>query len=200
MLVHCVAEAETRLRASRQCRFRIPPYFALIIRAIGVLEGIALVGDPGKHPRPCSSHLVAWTFCSIETRANRRACPAYDVHTACELDAWIVHSTHLSTAEFAIVDEAYPYVAQRLLCDDEPRLQEALRYMVRTLAPAVLAEYTFECLSSQRALDGCMTMQHCSNEPHDAFKKVFRRLCLHVSPDVQVYQFLCSIWYTMCRH
>ncbi|CAM8893387.1 unnamed protein product [Rhodiola kirilowii] len=43
--------------------FRIPPYFALIIRAIGVLEGIALVGNP----------------------------------------------------EFAIVDEAYPYIAQRLL-------------------------------------------------------------------------------------
>lgn len=40
--------------------FRIPPYFALIIRAIGVLEGIALVGNP----------------------------------------------------EFAIVDEAYPYIAQ----------------------------------------------------------------------------------------
>lgn len=40
--------------------FRIPPYFALIIRAIGVLEGIALVGD----------------------------------------------------SDFAIVDEAYPYIAQ----------------------------------------------------------------------------------------
>lgn len=40
--------------------FRIPPYFALIIRAIGVLEGIALVGNP----------------------------------------------------EFAIIDEAYPYIAQ----------------------------------------------------------------------------------------
>jgi len=26
--------------------FRIPPYFALIIRAISVLEGIALVGNP----------------------------------------------------------------------------------------------------------------------------------------------------------
>lgn len=26
--------------------FKIPPYFALIIRAIGVLEGIALVGNP----------------------------------------------------------------------------------------------------------------------------------------------------------
>ncbi|CAI0436772.1 unnamed protein product [Linum tenue] len=58
--------------------FRIPPYFALIIRAIGVLEGIALVGNP----------------------------------------------------EFAIVDEAYPYIAQRLLTDESPRLKRALRYMI----------------------------------------------------------------------
>lgn len=58
--------------------FRIPPYFALIIRAIGVLEGIALVGDP----------------------------------------------------EFAIVDEAFPYISKRLMTDDSPRLREALRYMV----------------------------------------------------------------------
>jgi len=58
--------------------FRIPPYFALIIRAIGVLEGIALVGNP----------------------------------------------------DFAIVDEAYPYIARRLLTDPSPRLREALRYMV----------------------------------------------------------------------
>ena len=48
-------------------------------RAISVLEGIALVGDP----------------------------------------------------QFAIVDEAYPYVAKRLLTDKSPRLQAALRYMVR---------------------------------------------------------------------
>ncbi|XP_057772160.1 uncharacterized protein LOC130991783 [Salvia miltiorrhiza] len=58
--------------------FRIPPYFALIIRAIGVLEGIALVGNP----------------------------------------------------EFAIVDEAYPYIAQRLLTDESPRLRSALRYTI----------------------------------------------------------------------
>lgn len=58
--------------------FRIPPYFALIIRAIGVLEGIALVGDP----------------------------------------------------DFALVDEAYPYIAQRLLTDDSPRLRSALRYTI----------------------------------------------------------------------
>lgn len=58
--------------------FRIPPYFALVIRAIGVLEGIALVGNP----------------------------------------------------DFAIIDEAFPYIAKRLLTDDSPRLREALRYMV----------------------------------------------------------------------
>ncbi|CAK9329276.1 unnamed protein product [Citrullus colocynthis] len=58
--------------------FRIPPYFALIIRAIGVLEGIALVGN----------------------------------------------------SDFAIVDEAYPYVAQRLLTDESPRLRNALRYTI----------------------------------------------------------------------
>lgn len=58
--------------------FRIPPYFALVIRAISVLEGIALVGNP----------------------------------------------------EFAIIDEAYPYIARRLMTDDSPRLRAALRYMV----------------------------------------------------------------------
>ncbi|CAA6655383.1 unnamed protein product [Spirodela intermedia] len=46
--------------------------------AIGVLEGIALVGNP----------------------------------------------------EFAIVDEAYPYIAQRLLTDESPRLRNALRYTI----------------------------------------------------------------------
>jgi len=58
--------------------FRIPPYFALIIRAIGVLEGIALVADPN----------------------------------------------------FAIVDEAWPYISRRLLTDSSPRMQAALRYTV----------------------------------------------------------------------
>jgi aarF domain-containing kinase len=58
--------------------FRIPPYFALVIRAISVLEGIALVGNP----------------------------------------------------QFAIIDEAYPYIARRLMTDDNPRLTAALRYMV----------------------------------------------------------------------
>ena len=58
--------------------FAIPPYFALIIRAISVLEGIALVGNP----------------------------------------------------EFAIIDEAYPFISKRLLTSPNPRLKAAFRYMV----------------------------------------------------------------------
>lgn len=32
--------------------------------------------------------------------------------------------------DFAIIDEAYPYIARRLMTDDSPRLRAALRYMV----------------------------------------------------------------------
>jgi hypothetical protein len=32
--------------------------------------------------------------------------------------------------DFALVDEAYPYISRRLLTDPSPRLREALRYMV----------------------------------------------------------------------
>ena len=42
--------------------FRIPPYFALVIRAISVLEGIALVGNPGniisKYPLLSNNHFL----------------------------------------------------------------------------------------------------------------------------------------------
>ena len=58
--------------------FRIPPYFALIIRAISVLEGIALVGDEN----------------------------------------------------FAVIDEAYPYIAKRLLTDDSPQIKSALNNVI----------------------------------------------------------------------
>ena len=58
--------------------FRLPPFFALVIRAIGVLEGIALTGDP----------------------------------------------------EFAIIDEAYPYIAKRLLTDDSEYMQKALNNLI----------------------------------------------------------------------
>ena len=72
------AEVPSLAEITFEFPFRIPPYSALIIRAVSVLEGIALVGNP----------------------------------------------------QFAIVDEAYPYISKRLLTDDSPRLREALRYMV----------------------------------------------------------------------
>lgn len=58
--------------------FRLPPFFALVIRAIAVLEGIALQGDP----------------------------------------------------EFAIIDEAYPYIAKRLLTDDSPYMKQTLNNLI----------------------------------------------------------------------
>jgi aarF domain-containing kinase len=71
-------------------------YFALIIRAISVLEGIALVGNE----------------------------------------------------EFAIIDEAYPYLAQRLLTDDSPRLRESLKYMVYGKSGVFDAERLIDLLSA----------------------------------------------------
>jgi len=84
--------------------FRIPPYFALVIRAIGVLEGIALVGDP----------------------------------------------------DFAIVDEAYPYLSKRLMVDPPPRLRGILRYMVYGKEGEFDAERLIDLL---RALEAFRTIQ-----------------------------------------
>lgn len=78
-------------RDARECR-----YFALIIRAISVLEGIALVGDE----------------------------------------------------DFAIIDEAFPYIAQRLLTDDSPRLRAALRYMVYGKGSTLDIERLIDLLSA----------------------------------------------------
>ena len=97
--------AAERRRLTRGGGCRIPPYFALIIRAISVLEGIALTGDP----------------------------------------------------DFAIVDEAYPYVAKRLLTDKHPRLQAALRYMARPArARARAAAVPPSRLGGRRSLPACI--------------------------------------------
>ena len=36
----------------------------------------------------------------------------------------------MGNSDFALVDEAFPYISRRLLTDSSPRLREALRYMV----------------------------------------------------------------------
>ena len=85
--------------------FRIPPYFALIIRAIGVLEGIALVGDP----------------------------------------------------DFALVDEAYPYLSKMLLTDESPRLREALRYTLYGNGDVLDVERMAEVLAAFETFQGNST-------------------------------------------
>jgi aarF domain-containing kinase len=69
---------------------------ALVIRAISVLEGIALVGNPN----------------------------------------------------FAIIDEAYPYIARRLITDKSPRLRKALRYMIYGKAGSFNAENAIDLLQA----------------------------------------------------
>lgn len=76
--------------------FRIPPYFALIIRAIGVLEGIALVGN----------------------------------------------------SDFAIVDEAYPYIAQVLKYCGKDHLSNSIEFLKVT---TVYYRMLFGCHSFSRS-------------------------------------------------
>ncbi|KAL4854874.1 Protein ACTIVITY OF BC1 COMPLEX KINASE 3 [Chlorella vulgaris] len=65
-------------RLSQQFEFKVPPYFALILRTFSVIEGIALQSDPN----------------------------------------------------YSIVRECFPYIAKRLLTDDNPRAREALRQLL----------------------------------------------------------------------
>eukprot|EP00879_Flechtneria_rotunda_P002659 GHRR01002863.1.p1 GENE.GHRR01002863.1~~GHRR01002863.1.p1 ORF type:complete len:1118 (+),score=442.23 GHRR01002863.1:702-4055(+) len=67
-----MSELET---LGKQYPFSIPPFFALILRAFSVIEGIALAVDP----------------------------------------------------DYSIVQECFPYIARRLLADDDPRVHKALR-------------------------------------------------------------------------
>jgi len=81
--------------------FRIPPYFALVIRAISVLEGLALVGNP----------------------------------------------------DFAIIDEAFPYISQRLLSADSAELQETLREFIYDKEGIFDAERLIELLGAFESFD-----------------------------------------------
>eukprot|EP00468_Gymnochlora_sp_CCMP2014_P013302 CAMPEP_0167763702 /NCGR_PEP_ID=MMETSP0110_2-20121227/13546_1 /TAXON_ID=629695 /ORGANISM="Gymnochlora sp., Strain CCMP2014" /LENGTH=709 /DNA_ID=CAMNT_0007650869 /DNA_START=224 /DNA_END=2353 /DNA_ORIENTATION=+ len=92
--------------------FRIPPFFALIIRAIGVLEGIALVGDP----------------------------------------------------KFAIIDSAYPYIANRLLTDESPRVKAALKYMLYGPNGKFDVQQTVDLLQNLEAFSKELNMGRDPNE------------------------------------
>ncbi len=101
--------------------FQIPPYFALVIRAISVLEGIALVGNPNVSPK-----------CLI----------------CCRVPCIVRLLTCSHTLQFAIIDEAYPYIARRLMTDESPRLRAALKYMVYGRDNAFDAENVIDLLQA----------------------------------------------------
>ena len=94
--------------------FQIPPYFALVIRAISVLEGIALVGNP----------------------------------------------------EFAIVDEAYPFISKRLMTSPNPRLKAAFKYMVYGKSKSIDVDRMIDMLT---ALEKFVAVKEYSDG--SAFKK-----------------------------
>lgn len=94
--------------------FQIPPYFALVIRAISVLEGIALVGNP----------------------------------------------------EFAIVDEAYPFISKRLMTSPNPRLKAAFKYMVYGKSKSIDVDRMIDMLT---ALEKFIAVKEFSDG--SAFKK-----------------------------
>ena len=50
--------------------------------------------------------------------------------------------------QFAIIDEAYPYLAKRLLTDDSPRMRAALRYMVYGEGETVDVERVIDLLQA----------------------------------------------------
>lgn len=119
--------------------FRIPPYFALIIRAIGVLEGecaqiqacyagmLSLHGLLSyDHAWACSAYPILSVL--IAHRAARHYNPLNPLSYMILLTAGIAL---VGNPDFAIVDEAYPYIARRLLTDSSPRLREALRCVMQ---------------------------------------------------------------------
>ena len=71
--------------------FRIPPYSALIIRAVSVLEGIALVGNPQVRPLPQISSFHAlrppWSLCVYSRRRALLPCPSPTLVALCVLSS-----------------------------------------------------------------------------------------------------------------
>lgn len=59
--------------------------------------------------------------------------------------------------DFALVDEAYPYISKRLLTDESPRLREALRCEGYERLAQQQA-FVFMCMTGRDAgLSGCRT-------------------------------------------
>lgn len=84
-------------------------------------EGIALVGNPNVSFSVSIAQIRRLSFSNVSP---------------------------LPSTQFAIIDEAYPYIARRLMTDESPRLRSALRYMVYGRDNAFDAENVIDLLQA----------------------------------------------------
>ena len=108
---------------SENANCRVPAYYALILRSLTVLEGLALSSDPGY------KLLAKASFLSIHLSPVLPVSIFYNVFVTLNpniltVKAYIYHPIihELDCGMF----QAYPYVARRLLTDPEPQLRYPL--------------------------------------------------------------------------
>lgn len=106
--------------------FRIPPYFAILIRAIGVLQG---EGGCCESLWMLGQQLWMHDFGGEKGKAKfSRAGPGLPTPTP--VAPMPTGIALVNNPSFNLVDAAYPYIARRLLTDPAPRLREALKYIL----------------------------------------------------------------------
>ena len=106
---------------------RLAPLFALPLRAIGVLGGIALVLDPNLTIINAAYWYIAGRLLTDQDpRTQLAPCLALLTRAFGVLEGIAL----ASDPNFTIIGAAYPYIAGRLLTDQDPRMQRALKYLI----------------------------------------------------------------------
>ena len=81
----------------------------------------------------CPSHaddVVPLMLCSLHSRGGREKC-LLKLNQLSWSGCRCVQGLGLSVDEnFAVVDECFPYIARRMLSDDDPRIRESLRTFI----------------------------------------------------------------------
>lgn len=90
--------------------FSLPPFYIAVIRCLGVLEGVALQVGLRHESFPQALHATTSQLAHFLSLSGAR-----------QVDQ-----------DFAIIKDAYPFVASRLLTDRSPQLQSALKQLIFT--------------------------------------------------------------------
>ena len=134
-------------KLSQEFEFKVPPYFALILRTFSVIE-VRRHLRRGYPPWPAGRPALALTALVVAVPLHASVCMMATKHDACvnnhtkELAPNIGHwdrppfpPTSQGIAlqvdpNYSIVKECFPYMSRRLLTDDDPRAREALRQLL----------------------------------------------------------------------